>query len=418
MNSTKSQKPYIYKPRIGDDAYHIDAQAYRSQQNFLQQSTSTPYNFGTDPRWASPSNASPVATTYSPTTLYSPTASYPKFSTTSKSTAQSTGVLAPPAHFRHPYPPPMPPSKQSNPLSGRAPSSKPNPFAKYSYLQKEHNRSPLAYKSPYRPGGGFMNGYQGSLEKHLQQTLFHGRTTTATPSFSSNERVYPNQPLPSPSYGHTPQPVSGPYGVGTVQKQAALPPQQITKPVVQNIWDNKEPKLHHAIRPEYSSAMQNQFQPSRHPAASHQPQSTLPQSPYDRQQQHMQESTQTAHVQQLPKVQQSTQSLPPTTHALHDSVRQPVNLPVSQPQHRDLSAVSHHSSKALYPHQQYFQTSHSQGQLSNLQSQSWTQSPQSQIQDQTSQQRDLPDVPADSTSLIERMMVNLKKAADSTSSTS
>lgn len=49
-------------------------------------------------------------------------------------------------------------------------SKHPNPFARYAYLQWQHNKSPLEYKSPYMPNGGFMNGYQGSLVKHLQST--------------------------------------------------------------------------------------------------------------------------------------------------------------------------------------------------------------------------------------------------------
>jgi hypothetical protein len=74
----------------------------------------------------------------------------------------------------------------------------------------------------------------------------------------------------------------------------------------------------------------------------------------------------------------------------------------------------HQENRPLYPHQQYFQKSeaplqaHYQGQ------------PQGQLEiqqslTQGSQARDFPDVPADSTSIVEKMMRNLKKATPAAS---
>ncbi|RKF54635.1 hypothetical protein GcC1_210017 [Golovinomyces cichoracearum] len=39
-----------------------------------------------------------------------------------------------------------------------------NILIKYNYLRVEHNKDAQSYKSPYRVGGGFMNGYEGTLD--------------------------------------------------------------------------------------------------------------------------------------------------------------------------------------------------------------------------------------------------------------
>jgi hypothetical protein len=425
VNSAKLDRPYIYKPRSSEESYRINLQAYRSQQSFVQQASSPPYNFGTDPRWKSSPTTSPAATPFSPTTSYTPASSYPKFSPTLNGKPQSTGVLAPPAHYRKPHATPIPPPKQNSPLSSRTQNSKPNPFAKYIYLQKEHNRSPLEYKSPYRPGGGFMNGYQGSLQKHLQQTLFHGRAPTAPP-LNPNERMHPpNQQLATSSYGPAPSSAGGAYGAGTAHKQAALPPRQVTKPAAPNIWDKQDsalhPAIHPAIRQEYSARFHNQYQPPQRSAASTTSQGPPPQAQHNRQQQ-FQQVAQTTQVQPSLKAYQPTKlrSLPLSTHPPPNSdIRHTMKPPASQAKSQTPSTVTHQDAKALFPHQQYFQAPHSQGQAPNIPPLPQAKAqPQPLIQDQAAHQRDLPDVPADSTSLIERMMLNLRKATTGASSPS
>jgi len=71
------------------------------------------------------------------------------------------------------------------------------------------------------------------------------------------------------------------------------------------------------------------------------------------------------------------------------------NIP--QPVARLPPQVAAQENKALFPHQQYFQNTKVEAQL--LQS-----------LHPHAQPRDFPDVPADSTSIIERVMMNLKKA--------
>ena len=394
-NLNKLGKPYIYKPRINDDAYRIDPQAYRSQQSFLQNSTSAPYSFGTDPRWKLPSESSPAASSHSPTNSSSPATSYPKYPTPVSSTPQSTGgVLAPPAHFRHPYGTPVPtPPKQNNSFNSKSPS----PFVKYKYLQKEHNKSPLEYKSPYRPGGGFMNGYQGSLEKHLQQTLFHARPPPAA-SYT------PNRPSAS-YYGSTPSS----HGMVNAPKQSALPPQQVTKPVVQHTWSHKDSALHPAIRQEYNSMIYKQYQPSQRPATDRPSQGLPQQTP---------QATQATQPHQPPKLYQPIhlQSLPQARHIPPNSEIRGINLPTNRPEHQHPSTVSHQGPKIAYPHQQYLHSSHPQDKIAELPLQVWPHAPpRPRTQDQALQQPELPDVPADSTSLIEKMMMNLRKATGSAS---
>ena len=100
---------------------------------------------------------------------------------------------------------------------------------------------------------------------------------------------------------------------------------------------------------------------------------------------------------------------------------QPSQLPSSHPQYQAPSAISqpayptglqpsfqspqaaYQEQKPLYPHQQYFQT-HQAG------------TQPLQTKPVNIQPRDFPDVPVDSTSLIEKMMKNLKKVAPSATS--
>jgi hypothetical protein len=465
-STSRPEKPYVYKPRNTGDMYRVDPQAYRSQQNFLQRST--PYSFGTDPRWRS---TEPSTTPQSHNAA--PATNLPQSSTTHT-------PLAPPLQapyrptYTHTHTPPVPP-KANNPFSGRPQpsSSRPNPFAKYSYLQKEHNRSPLEYKSPYRPGGGFMNGYQGSLEKHLQQTLFRSKSGSGTPlsnpmmSYGSNPRTpyTPSQASPGPSYNAGISTSYGGWGTPNSQRQVQQPTMNNSN---SNTWEKKDAsQLHPAIRQEYNSMFNHQYQPpQRSPPSQHQGSILQPPAMYDRPQLHptyhnhtpqarpMQQSMPQATAQegqqqqglhqsasqppisetiQLASSIQSTTSAPSYGQyyqALSSTVRQsPSNSPVFQPQQQSHSPPVTQSlvpvpqaqyqappevyqDKPVYPHQQYFQKPEAQFQVP----------PQAQAQGlqlvvQPSQARDFPDVPADSTSIVEKMMRNLKKAAPVPSTT-
>lgn len=59
------------------------------------------------------------------------------------------------------------------PANSYKPTSILSPFMKYKYLQIEHNKDVRSYKSPYRIGGGFSNGYErtkSSLKNQYSKT--------------------------------------------------------------------------------------------------------------------------------------------------------------------------------------------------------------------------------------------------------
>jgi hypothetical protein len=466
--SNRPEKPYVYKPRTtAVESYRVDTQAYRSQQNFLQRSA--PYSFGTDPRWTPAESSSPK----------------PQTTPSSSSRPPSSMVPMAPSHtqYRPTYTPPVP-AKPSNPFSsGRVQNSRTSPFAKYSYLQKEHNRSPLEYKSPYRPGGGFMNGYQGNIEKHLQQTLFRNRAGASTP-LSNPLLSYGNSMRPSYSQSQSsPGPsFSSPttYSAYNTPQQSPLPTPPKSNASTPSTWEKKDPsQMHPAIRKEYSSIFNHQYQPPRPPPSqfrspvmqppamynyasspaqpytqyqpSQTPQSQAPQygqsqnqdppnahpagpSPVVQKAEHVcvpqpQHQHQSPAATQLetvsqPQYQPSSASIKPSQPPLSQPQYQPPT-PVqqiqppnsqthyqappapSQPAHPTVSQPSFQPSQAdyqeqkpLYPHQQYFQNH--QGGIQPV-----------QARPNNTQPRDFPDVPVDSTSLIEKMMQNLKKVTPS-----
>lgn len=309
-NSVRPEKPYVYKPRNSGEMYSIDPKAYSDQQKFLQRSAPAPYAFGTDPRYrqADPPRPSgqytasnppagsmnqgvrpspPMATARAAPSLATsrPQAAGPRPATT---IAPPRPGLSMPASYPSYRPPQPPAARPMNPFGSRPPSSstRPNPFAKYSYLQKEHNRSPLEYKSPYRPGGGFMNGYQGSLQAHLQQTMFRqnaGRSSTPMSSMSatgSSLRPYSSSQSPASSYTTASPSAYNSYRTSGTPTPAAIHNQTWATAPPKN--DNSQ--LHPAIRQDYNSMVRQQYTPTTQSASSSQYQGPVLQPPamYDR----------------------------------------------------------------------------------------------------------------------------------------
>ncbi|KAJ5042027.1 uncharacterized protein L3040_004587 [Drepanopeziza brunnea f. sp. 'multigermtubi'] len=306
----RPEKPYVYKPRNSAEMYNVDPKAYRDQQNFLQRSTAPAYTFGSDPRFQNSQNPRPANqySTHAPAakgpqqqsqagtvgSFGSTPRPAPAMSTSRPGTAIPTpqSMYRPSNHVASPKP--------MNPFGSRPQpaNSKQSPFAKYPYLQKEHNVSPLEYKSPYRPGGGFMNGYQGSLQAHLQQTMFRpgGSITSSISSFGGSSKPYSGPPRPSlqlqnsssstlPNGYHSyrtsaPAPSSIPAPVRTSVHTAAPAQQQPQAPAATasaNTSDKKDnAPLHPAIRQEYNR-MYNQYQAPEDSAS--QPQSSVLQPP-------------------------------------------------------------------------------------------------------------------------------------------
>jgi hypothetical protein len=257
-----------------------------------------------------------------------------------------------------------------------------------------------------------MNGYQGSLEKHLQQTLFQNRPSSGTPlsnplsSYSSSMKTSysPSQVPPNPSYSSAFGSSYHAHGTPTAQKQQALPLHSPNSGG-QNSWEKKDnSQLHPAIRQEYNTIFYHQYQSPQHPSPT-QYQSPVSQAPYEKQISEVQQP-----YQPQPYQSQTTpqpQQLPQFNHAVapHNPVTQYPTPPAPhQPQIQAPPQLTHQENRPLYAHQQYFQNPPVQTQLL-------------QPVTQTSQPHDFPEVPVDSTSLIERMMMNLKKATSGASST-
>ncbi len=485
-SANKAEKPYQYKPRNpAGETYRVDPQALQSQQSFLQRSAqtptskatpnSTPYSFGTDPR-------------YQPSAR--PAIPYPSYPQSTGQAQPSMGPLAVPALYRAPRPVPVPAKPAGPPFPSSGSRSRLSPFAKYAYLQKEHNRSPLEYKSPYRPGGGFMNGYQGSLqslEARMRAQIWgsnaarNSTPASILPPQSSSSHPGPQNTIdtsappsqtaisataPTSSSASTPNlpasSLSSASGNGMLIPPSGTP--------TQASWQKKDnSNLHPAIRPEYTM-FHNQYQPvQRQSPPQYQGSVMQPPAMYDRQAGQMQpqyqihqpqqivqprnsspqaytsmndspvNNTYSPHTMHLTAVQQDRQSSPPTSqqfvaaysHQAPQSTSQQPMMPAPHNQHmsaQNTRAAMHvppaahqqyppnatnipqpvaqvpappqvaaQENRALYPHQQYFQNTKVEAQLM-------------QSLHPHAQPRDFPDVPADSTSIIERVMMNLKKA--------
>ncbi len=387
--SSRFEKPYEYKPRGGTESYRptVDPQAYRNQQKFLQNSV-PPYAFGSDPRWPSPSER------------YS--GSYPAYRASAGYSPTSLSLMGPPSAAQlHSRPAPGPPvlAKPVNPFSyplarnnsnvgrtnaGGRSYSMPNPFAKYPYLQKQHNRSPMDYKSPYSQNGGFMNGYEGDLKEHLrrnpdalfrtQRSLSQSSPMTPNPLLAysnglgqSQSPAHPYSPPTesatsqsvftkgsSPSYNSGSKKSGYDSGSQTTQNQQNQSAQHTAKQISSTVWERRDSSsLHPAIRQEYGSLFHHQYQPhlqttpasqssqvGHHPAY---PSSTAPQ------QYHTSNLPQKSYQ---PRTAGSEQAQFPVLQGL---------TPFAQSYHSQQSQQSD-DKKPLYAHQQYFRNTHQQNQ--------------------------------------------------------
>lgn len=425
-SNSRTEKPYEYKPRGITDNYRVDPQAWRSQQNFVQKSA-LPYSFGSDPsyssdrRWpATDDRGSMLYTSHRPSAPYIPPPLNFMGSTSSSNPRPPPGAHIPSKSI-NPFSNPSTSSHNNNGRSsiGGRYHSKPNPFAKYPYLQKQHNRSPLEYKSPYSQGGGFMNGYEGDLKEHLRRNpdaLFRTQrssslSSTLTPnpllSYNSGQRQsyspslpYPRPPESSTTQNHRPSGMPSYTGAalasiyGSGQSQAtqaggqASPSPRVNNMAAANVWERKDPaSLHPAIRQEYGNMFHHQYQP---PVPSNQSsQHALGTRPPTHQPSMIAQSRQASDVSQpsLPLVASQNPQPEPSISNISTNSFQP---------HQPQQALQYENKPALYAHQQYFQ---------NAQNQS---KPQTQPPSLT---REVPDVPADSTSLIEKLMTNLREAS-------
>ena len=264
-----------------------------------------------------------------------------------------------------------------------------------------------------------MNGYEGDLKEHLKRNpdaLFRTQrssslSSTLTPnpllSYNSGHRqsYSPSLPYPPPSEPSTTQPRRTPgipsytgaalatiYGSG--QNHATQSGHQSTTTptannmTASNVWERKDPtSLHPAIRQEYGGMFHHQYQPPLQLNHSTQQSSGTPPSAY-----------------KPPVMSSPSQGLDPspqTPASMSSQIMQqerptskiPTNAVEPPPSQQSIQTEN---KQPLYAHQQYFQNAQHQNK------------PVMQPQSQT---REVPDVPADSTSLIEKLMANLREAS-------
>ncbi|KFZ03998.1 hypothetical protein V502_10492 [Pseudogymnoascus sp. VKM F-4520 (FW-2644)] len=289
--SVKSDKPYVYKPK--DEMYYEDRQVNNSQLPYTQDPTQQyrqpqPYPYGTDPRWRPADNraqnpyvaqaqprAPAVQNHYNgfsaPNPLqqgnnHTPLAPHTHSHAAQAKQTHNDSQLQKPAAKSHGH------------RSSSSSAFKFNDvFQKYPYLQKQHNKAPGTYRSPYRQDTlGFCNGYEGDFRKHMEaqmrkdprllsQHLMQASSQLASQDKTAGEtprKTYPAILPPSREPYSSPAASYYPNGAPSAPKQQQMLQPQITKPTATS-WEKKEAGLHPAIRPEYvsgGSVMQTSYQ--------------------------------------------------------------------------------------------------------------------------------------------------------------
>jgi hypothetical protein len=407
LNPSRPEKPYEYKPRGGSNSYSVDPQAYRSQQSFLQQSVG-PLSFGSDPRWR-PADGQ----TASPYSVHSPPSAQAHQSPTS--------AMGPPS-LSQTIQNVQPSTKPNNPFSSGSTSShasgsrrisfstKHSPLPeslvkKYPYLAKQFNRDSSTYRSPYRqsPPHGFMNGYEGDLKGYLQQNpdklgafsniLNQSSSTVASPllarggsQHSFSPAAYHSEKIPT---------LQGPFGSQSTQQPVST--YQGSKPSQLNSWEKKDTsQLHPAIRQDYSM-FHTQYGPTLQTTGSPQPMEKNTQQ-VDRQpprQHHSQgaNAPSQSHFSHMPQSEL-------LSHQGHVATPSQLILPQTEqapsPVFQPLQQPGHNQDKPLYPHQQFFQKP----------SQS-----QQQTKSASQEGHEIPDVPVDSSTVVENIVGHLRRHA-------
>ncbi|KFX97465.1 hypothetical protein V490_02773 [Pseudogymnoascus sp. VKM F-3557] len=294
--SVKAAKPYVYKPKA--EQYYGDRQVNNSQLPYTQdpaqqfrpsQPQPQPYPYGTDPRWQSAGNSAQHPYV-APAQPRAPAVSGHYNAYSAPNPLQQGNGHAPLAPQPHPQSAQVKQThgdstlqKSASKSHGHRSSSSSafkfnDVFQKYPYLQKQHNKAPGTYRSPYRQDTlGFCNGYEGDFRKHMEAQMrkdprllsqhlmqasthlsSHDKTASETPRKSYPAILPPSrEPYSSPAASYYPN------GTPSAPKQQQMLHPQITKPSA-SPWEKKEAGLHPAIRPEYvagGSVMQTNYQP-------------------------------------------------------------------------------------------------------------------------------------------------------------
>lgn len=299
-SSIKSDKPYVYKPKA--ELYYKDKQLNDPQLPYSQQPTqqyrqSDQYPYRTDgasPIWRPVDNQSPNPYATLTQQRVSPAQNHYNGSSIPNPLHHSNNNQLPVSQPLSRTTPANPayndqslqkPAKSHTQRSSNSNTFKFNDiFQKYPYLQKQHNKAPGTYRSPYRQDTlGFCNGWEGDFKKYMEaqmlkdptilsqhlmqvnnQSSSHDRNTSETP-----KKSYPAILPPSKGQYSSPAASYYPNGVpSTAQKQQQMLQPHITKPTA-TPWEKKETKLHPAIRQDYGAGggmFHTNYQPVHNPS--------------------------------------------------------------------------------------------------------------------------------------------------------
>lgn len=321
---TKSEKPYVYKPRKPIDA---SIGTPFATQKFAPSTTPSapgvpPLSFGTDPRFSaglySTNHFAPMpgsspqpqiqrhgsaqftpvppsrqaqqfqqnqqALSINPAWLSHAQANSPRpraipFQAPPSSRQQGvpalTAAAGQPPNFpmqQHRAPMPHPPQSQAPgpqaTLQHTPPPVPQHAWQKFSFFQAYHNREPSRYRTPYALWGGFTNGYEGDLRKHLMKKPGSAPFNNRRLSFNLGGGLQGLTRPPSHRYSNSAgssrsSPFSGPRARS--QSGAASPTSSfasaMSPPPVPSRGHQRTPSvpstpLHPAMRPQYASSSQ------------------------------------------------------------------------------------------------------------------------------------------------------------------
>jgi hypothetical protein len=309
QSAQRSERPYVYKPKTGASTQQSPygtpngpqgqyPQEQRPNAVSSSSQSSAPRSYNNTPQSHSTAHARPNGP-YATSGHYNPGGST-AYNTPTQGNNYRPAITPTEYRSQHSPPPPQRPNMVTaqfqSPSAFRA-SFTQTPsavefFKKYPYLQKEHNKSPSTYRSPYRVGClGFQNGYEGDLKAHLAQLAArdpnalkrfypsansnyspgngnlssapanghsYSNNISANASMNSNSyaanskisntntRPYaPILPPPRPTYGNA----AAYYPPSAPKQQTMLPQTQITKPVSATpVWDKKDAGMHPGMR--------------------------------------------------------------------------------------------------------------------------------------------------------------------------
>ncbi|KAJ0125257.1 hypothetical protein J7T55_006602 [Diaporthe amygdali] len=316
--STKPEKPYVYKPRKPVDTSFGPP---FTTQKFAPSNTGAagvpPLSFGTDPRFSaglySTNKFAPVTANSPPQNQRHGSAQFTPVPPPRQSQQHQQPQSINPAWLSHtqvnsPQPQAIPfqaplsrqqsvpnvpaamgqssnfpmqqhaaPMQQPSQAQAHVPQAFPQPatpsvpqhaWQKFSFFQAYHNREPSRYRTPYALWGGFTNGYEGDLRKHLMKKPESAPFSNRRLSFNLGGGLQGLTRPPSHRYSNSAgSSRSSPFSAPRARSQsgAASPTSSfasaMSPPPVPSRGHQRTPSVpstpsHPAMRPQYASSSQ------------------------------------------------------------------------------------------------------------------------------------------------------------------